>query len=206
MMISRDRTNNCAGFVLIEVLMVLVIIGSLSLIAIPNYSEYREKALASQCQANRYHIEMEELAYFAENNKPRLTIDNRYECPCGGTYVWLVMDPEDSRYPQIGCSIHFTGSTTETSTPTVEDISPSQLIDDLMTYVYNLNLRKILTNSLISKLKKAANALERDKNNKPIKILDNFIKQVKKQQKKKKISQEEADILISKAEKINTVL
>jgi hypothetical protein len=75
-----------------------------------------------------------------------------------------------------------------------------------MSYVYNLNLNKILTNSLISKLKKANNAIERGKNNKAIKILNRFIKQLKKQQKKKRISQEDADILISKAEKITTVL
>lgn len=205
---SRYCLNERAGFTLIEMLMVFVIMGSLASIAIPHYSDYTEKALAAQCQANRYHIELEEQAYFVENDKPNLEIDDKYSCPAGGTYVWLVMDPDDPRYPQIGCSKHFMGSLPETSvtTPETEDISPSQLIDDLITYVYNLSLGKSLTNSLISKLNNAIKDLEKDKNNKTINNLNDLIKTVEKQQKKNSITPEESDTLISKANEIKNML
>jgi Tfp pilus assembly protein PilE len=87
--------NNYAGSALIELLMVFVIIGALASIAIPHYADYRVKALEAQCQANRYHIEMEEMAYFGEHGKPSLKINDKYSCPYGGTYVWLVMDSEN---------------------------------------------------------------------------------------------------------------
>jgi prepilin-type N-terminal cleavage/methylation domain-containing protein len=103
--------SNHAGFTLIEMLAVFAIIGALASIAIPHYAEYKEKALEAQCLSNRYHIETEELAYFAENEKVSLKIDDKYKCPSGGTYVWLNMDPENLDYPKIGCSIHFIGAT-----------------------------------------------------------------------------------------------
>jgi len=101
--------SNHAGFTLIEILMVFIILSALASIAIPHYVNYRESALETQCLSNRYHIEMEEAAYYAENGKPNLKIDDRYKCPSGGTYAWLVMDPKDPDYPRIGCSIHFAG-------------------------------------------------------------------------------------------------
>ena len=102
--------SGCSGFTLIEMLMVFVIIGALASIAIPHYVKFRESAQEAQCLSNRYHIELEEAAYYAANGKTSLTIDDKYKCPDGGTYVWLVMDPEDHDYPKIGCSIHFIGT------------------------------------------------------------------------------------------------
>jgi type II secretory pathway pseudopilin PulG len=190
-------------------LMVFVIIGSLASIAIPHYADYTEKALAAKCQANRYHLEMEEQAYFIENDKTNMEIDDKYSCPSGGTYVWLVTDPDDPNYPQIGCSEHFMGSLPETSvtTPeTEEDISPAQLIDDLISNVYNLSLSKKLTNSLTKKLNNALNNLEKGKSNKATNNLNDFVNTVKKQEKKKKIASEDADILISKAEEFQSII
>jgi len=102
--------SNHAGFTLIEILTVFVVLSALAAIAIPHYANYRENALEAQCLSNRYHIEMEEAVYFAENQKVNLKIDEKYKCPSGGTYVWLVMDPKDPGYPNIGCSIHFMGN------------------------------------------------------------------------------------------------
>jgi hypothetical protein len=109
MKISRYFDHVAFRVRLIEMLMVIVTIGALASIAIPQYMNYREKALGAQCLSNRYHIDMEEAAFFAENGKTNLKIDERYKCPDGGTYVWLVMDPGDPDYPKIGCSIHFIG-------------------------------------------------------------------------------------------------
>ena len=125
MKISR-YLENCAGFTFIELLVVFVIIGVMASIAIPHYAEYRGKALEAQCKSNRYHIEMEEMAYFAEHGTPSLKINDKYSCPSGGTYVWLVMDPKDRDYPKIGCSIHFIGTTKETTTTTDETPAPTE--------------------------------------------------------------------------------
>ncbi|MFZ0451181.1 MAG: prepilin-type N-terminal cleavage/methylation domain-containing protein [Desulfatiglandaceae bacterium] len=223
---SRSSLNYSAGFTLIELLMVFIIIGALASIAIPHYAVYREKALESQCKANRYHIEMEEYAYFAEKNKPNLKIDNKYSCPSGGIYAWLVMDPLDPNYPQVGCSRHFTGSvpieeasteepsttpetpteeTPEAPAPPVEDISPVDLIKGLIDSTVNLNLSNNIKNSLLSSLKQAIDSIEKEKTSQAIKDVDKFIETVNKN-KEKKIKSEEADVLIAEGNKILNLL
>ena len=107
------KSNNSGGFTIIELLTVFVIIGALASIAIPQYASYRVKAVAAHCLANRYNIEMAESAYFLDHDSPSLKIDDLYKCPSGGEYVWLISDPNDPGYPQIGCSIHFGGTEDE---------------------------------------------------------------------------------------------
>jgi type IV pilus assembly protein PilA len=107
------KNNNSAGFTLIELMMVMVIIGALASIAIPQFASYTAKARAAHCLANRYNIDMDESAYFIEHDSPNLEIDDLYQCPSGGEYVWLISDANDSGYPKIGCSIHFGGSEDE---------------------------------------------------------------------------------------------
>ena len=107
------KSNNSAGFTLIELLMVFVVIGALASIAIPQYVSYTVNARAAHCLANRYNIDMGESAYFLDNDSPSLEIDDLYKCPSGGEYVWLISDPNDSGYPQIGCSIHYGGGEDE---------------------------------------------------------------------------------------------
>ena len=98
-----------SGFTLLEVLVVLAIIGALASIALPHYLASRVTALAVSCQSNRRHIEESESANYLVNKTPGLAIDEKWKCPSGGVYVWLVSDPEDPDYPKVGCSIHFTG-------------------------------------------------------------------------------------------------
>lgn len=100
------KNNNSGGFILIELMVVIAIMGALASIAIPRYSSYRDKARAASCLANRYHIEMAERAYFLEHNEPNLRIDDLWSCPSDGVYVWLISDANDSDYPKVGCSIH----------------------------------------------------------------------------------------------------
>ena len=101
------KSNNSAGFTIIELLMVFVIIGALASIAIPQYASHSARARAAHCLANRYNIEMAETAYFLDHDSPSLKIDDLYKCLSGGEYVWLISDPNDPGYPKIGCSIHF---------------------------------------------------------------------------------------------------
>ena len=100
------KSNNSAGFTIIEVLMACVIVGALASIAIPQYASQSVKARAAHCLANRYNIEMAESAYFLDHDSPSLEIDDLYKCPSEGEYVWLNSDPNDPNYPKIGCSIH----------------------------------------------------------------------------------------------------
>ncbi len=100
------KGNNSGGFTFIELLMVFVMVGALASIAIPQYASHSVKARAANCLANRHNIEMAESAYFLDHDSPSLEIDDLYECPCGGVYVWLVSDPNDPDYPKVGCSIH----------------------------------------------------------------------------------------------------
>ncbi len=81
--------------------------GALASIAILNYLSHVKKARAAHCLANRYNIEMAELAYFLEHNEPNLKIDDLWSCPSDGVYVWLISDANDPSYPKVGCSIHF---------------------------------------------------------------------------------------------------
>jgi len=34
-------------------------------------------------------------------------IDPAHTCPSGGTYLWLISDPQQEGYPKAGCSIHY---------------------------------------------------------------------------------------------------
>jgi prepilin-type N-terminal cleavage/methylation domain-containing protein len=34
-------------------------------------------------------------------------IDSSHKCPSGGTFLWLVSDPQEDDFPKVACSIHF---------------------------------------------------------------------------------------------------
>lgn len=101
--------KNSQGFSLLEVLIVIALIGVLASIAIPRYVIYKEKARSTACLSNRRHINMDEQRHYLQHHKARLLIDDKYACPSGGIYVWLVTDPENHEYPKVGCSLHLAG-------------------------------------------------------------------------------------------------
>ena len=103
---KREDTPDSTGFTLLEVLVVIALIGALAAIALPHYLAYVRRAQATACAANRRNIEMAEREQFVRTNQADLTVASGFRCPAGGEYVWIVNDPGDPDYPEIGCSVH----------------------------------------------------------------------------------------------------
>ncbi len=62
-----NRERGSAGFTLIELLIVVVIIGILAAIAIPQFSSTKEKAYVASMKADLRNLATAQEAYFAEN-------------------------------------------------------------------------------------------------------------------------------------------
>lgn len=194
------------GFTWLEILVVISIIGVLATIALPHYVAYREKSMAVSCQSNRRNIEMAETAHFLENSAPGLSVDETWQCPSGGTYVWLISDPEDPDYPRVACSIHYIGSdelpaeapetpaeATDPGTeapaeatgatdpsPEAPVATPALAMDDLAEYVLSLGLESKTEGKLIKELEKALADFQKEKINNTDKSLSAFLKEVDK--------------------------
>ena len=92
---------------LLELLIVIMLLAALLSIAVPGFVAYTEKARAVSCLSNRHNIEQDKRSSYLNNEAQSLVIDNRYKCPSGGVYAWLISDTADTNYPSIGCSLHY---------------------------------------------------------------------------------------------------
>jgi prepilin-type N-terminal cleavage/methylation domain-containing protein len=102
-----NRKSRIQGFTLVELLIVIVLLAALLSIAVPGFVAYTEKARAASCLSNRHNIEQDKRTSYLNNEAQSLVIDNRYKCPSGGVYAWLISDTADPNYPSIGCSLHY---------------------------------------------------------------------------------------------------
>ena len=193
------------GFTLIEVLLVMAIIAMLASIAIPHYAANREQARAVSCLANRRNIEKDEAAHFAQHHSPSLTINDVYQCPSDGVYVWLVSDPENSEYPKVACSIHYIGSQ-ETPVQATDDaeISPSEAFRELINTVKDLALPDKVEKALLNRLEKAEKRYDKERFDKSDKTLDWFKDQINKNSNN--IDDDDEAFLKSKADEIQETL
>ncbi len=110
------QKNQMRGFMLVEMLIVIVVIAALISIAVPNYVAYAELARTAACLSNRHNVEQDKRTSYLNNEAQSLVIDNRYKCPSGGVYAWLVSDPIDPNYPRVGCSLHYGNTKLPTAT------------------------------------------------------------------------------------------
>jgi len=93
--VRRSRS----GFTLVEIMIVVLIIGILLAVAVPNFFTAREKSRRRTCQTNLRHIDEAKQQYATQHGTTLSTVlqmsdlagNNgflRYtpECPAGGTY------------------------------------------------------------------------------------------------------------------------
>jgi type IV pilus assembly protein PilA len=104
----RWHCREDAGFTLVELMVVVLIIGILVAIAIPVFGAARTNAARRSCQANQRIADGAARTYQAEYGElPAaldLMVDGGYikralQCPDGGTYTWDDVDGE------LSCSI-----------------------------------------------------------------------------------------------------
>ena len=177
--------SGSSGYTLIEVLTVISIIGALASIAIPHYIGDRERALEAACHSNRRNIESEEIAYFASNNMPNLSIGEQYACSSGGVYAWLVSDPRAPDYPKVACSVHYAGLPTGEINAPIEKTGP-EAINELIKRIRALDLNakgKDGAAKLINKLEGALREIDRGRIPGAEKKLDAFKGAVKTNKK-----------------------
>ena len=117
----RKNIRNKKGFTLIELMIVVAIIAILAAIAIPNYLNYRYRAMTSEAKSNLGTILTMEEAYASETNNyysnqnaPQATAPAATSLSWGGT---------TTGFDTIGFSVkgqvrYVYGVTTTTSTPT----------------------------------------------------------------------------------------
>ncbi|MDO8586074.1 MAG: prepilin-type N-terminal cleavage/methylation domain-containing protein [Armatimonadota bacterium] len=118
---KRIRKKRSAGFTLIEIMIVVLIIAILLAIAIPNFLRARETSRAKSCQANMRQIETAKEQWAMDNKKAatdtpvaadlvteymRGTEDVLPGCPSSGTYTIANLSTRPS------CSIGTNGSGT----------------------------------------------------------------------------------------------
>ena len=102
-----NPNNRKRGFMLIEMLIVIAVLAALMSIAVPSYVAYTEIARAAACLSNRHNIEQDKRTSDLNNEAQSLVIDNRYKCPSGGIYAWLVSNQTQPGYPSVACSLHY---------------------------------------------------------------------------------------------------
>lgn len=75
------------GFTLVEIMIVVLVIGILMAIAIPNFVHARESARSRSCRANLYQIQGAKERWAMDNNQPGTATPNMTDLVAPGVYL-----------------------------------------------------------------------------------------------------------------------
>jgi general secretion pathway protein G len=104
---QRELFKNCAGFTLVELIVITVIIGVLAAIAIPAYSRFVEKTRVTRVVAEIRSLEKDILASTVEGNSLPNSLNDigrgALRDPWGNFYQYLkIDDPGVARLDMLG--------------------------------------------------------------------------------------------------------
>lgn len=118
-MIRKVRRGE-RGYTLIELMVVVVLLGILVSVGIPQYFNSVKEARSAQCTANRSGIVRAVYNYIAQEkilagegtpSIPDLIEKNLLSiqpvCASGGVYFWFDPTVPQNDVPRIGCSVHW---------------------------------------------------------------------------------------------------
>jgi prepilin-type N-terminal cleavage/methylation domain len=125
----RQKTK---GFTLIELMIVVVIIGILAALAIPNFLRYQAKSKQSEAKTNLGAIYVSETAYFGENDT-YAELDSLEWAPEGKTRYTYDASPSATSFT-AGADGNIDNETTVTDHWTIDDQKIlSNTVNDVIT-------------------------------------------------------------------------
>lgn len=109
------RRRADSGFTVVELMTVVLILGVLVTIAIPQFFGARERAAEGTCLANRAVVARADYAYYLENKdwSPDMGalvgdwIKSAPVCPDEGVYAWIDTPTAEQPVRTLGCSVHY---------------------------------------------------------------------------------------------------
>jgi len=114
---SRGRAD--FGFSLVELMVVVLIIASLVMIAIPVLAGARKRAQERTCLATRTIVERADHVFFVDKQRRAGSLGELVgeylktdpACPTDGTYAWVDSPASELPARTLGCSLHFIPTT-----------------------------------------------------------------------------------------------
>lgn len=115
---SRRRAAKSAredGFSLVELMVVVLVIASLVMIAIPVLFSARALARERTCLATRTTVEIADYLFYLDEGRWTVGLSelvgeflkSAAVCPSGGTYAWIDAPTAELPARTLGCSVHF---------------------------------------------------------------------------------------------------